>query len=110
ACKLGCGPMPMMCSPRIHTSATWSRFCDGSMTRPLMMRKVVIRAFYASHGDGARRICESLTLRRRRILADDIIPLRPDIGWTFLPFGGDRNVHPTGGEMTSCLCTHGQAG
>ena len=30
------------CSPRIQRSATWSMPCDGSMTRPLVMRRVFI--------------------------------------------------------------------
>ena len=41
-------------SPRIHRSATWSRFCDGSMTRPLVMRRVFMRRILSGRNPKAR--------------------------------------------------------
>src|SRR5262249_10595686 len=42
ACAEGWGPTPRTLSPRTHRSVTWSRPWEGSMTRPLVMRRVIM--------------------------------------------------------------------
>jgi hypothetical protein len=64
-CRFGCGPRPTMCSPRIQTSVTASSFCEGSMTRPFVIRRVVMKVIVARAT--RERTCTGSSSFRRRI-------------------------------------------